>query len=128
MAGLLQGAAMEHELAATSLGVVTQRPDVAEFNLPSKLMNYMAHGLPVLAIVRPDSETARLVSEAGAGVVVDAARLEQVPDALERLLGDPADLERMGQAAHRYAEERFSPDRVAERWEAVLESAVRRRR
>ncbi len=29
----------------------------AEFNLPSKIMNFMAYGLPIVAAVHPDSET-----------------------------------------------------------------------
>ena len=127
MVGLLHGEEMEAELAETSLGVVTQRPDVTEFNLPSKLMNYMAHGLPVLAVVGPGSETARLVNESGAGVVVDAARLEDLPAALSALLTAPDQLRRMGLAAHRYAEAHFTPSRVAERWEAALEAALRPR-
>ena len=43
MLGLLMGEAIDQELATASLGVVTQRSDVAEFNLPSK--DDALHGL-----------------------------------------------------------------------------------
>ncbi len=36
--------------------VVTQCPGLPEFNLPSKLMNYMAYGVPVVAAVEPGFE------------------------------------------------------------------------
>ena len=45
---------------------MSQRADVQEFNLPSKLMRgYMAYGIPVIASVNPASETARIVPRVG---------------------------------------------------------------
>ena len=124
MTGVLHGGAMAAELAAAQIGLVSQRPDVAEFNLPSKLMNYMASGVPVLASVRPESETAALIRESGAGWVTDAADpaafARQAAAALER----PEELRRHGAAGQAYARAHFRPQSVAERFEAVLEAAL----
>lgn len=118
--GLLFGEDMEHELATTTLGIVTQRSDVTEFNLPSKLMNYMAHSLPVLVIVNPDSESARIVRDAAAGWVADSAHPESLAEILPAILADPDELRRRGVAAHAYATEHFDPKQVARRYERVL--------
>jgi colanic acid biosynthesis glycosyl transferase WcaI len=121
MVGLLLGQEMEEELEGTTVGLVTQRADVAEFNLPSKLMNYMAHALPVIAVVNLDSGTAQIVRETGAGWVVDSSRLEeQLPRAIEEILADPREIVRRGRAAHEAAVHHFAPERIAEQYERVL--------
>ena len=46
---------------SAAVGLVTQAYDGIDFNVPSKLMNFMAYGIPVVASVRPDSEVARVI-------------------------------------------------------------------
>ena len=91
---LLEG--LESELERATIGLVPQRPDVDEFILPSKLMNLMSRGVPVLASVSPSSEIARIVRESGAGWVVDAADPDAFPNALQEILPDREELERRG--------------------------------
>jgi colanic acid biosynthesis glycosyl transferase WcaI len=120
MLGLLLGEAMESELARAQIGFVTQCANQLEFNLPSKLMNYCAHGVPVIAVVNPQSETARLIDESGAGWVVDAARLEGLARCVLKALRDPLELARRADAARRLAVTRFTPTVVAEQFEQLL--------
>jgi colanic acid biosynthesis glycosyl transferase WcaI len=115
---LLEG--LEPELERATIGLVPQRPDVDEFNLPSKLMNLMSRGVPVLASVNPRSEVARIVDESGAGWVVDAADPARFPSALRGILADPAELKRRGEAGLEFARRNFSPEVVATRFEDVL--------
>ncbi len=124
MRGVLYGDELEPELRGASLGVVSQRADVLEFNLPSKLMNYMAYGIPVLASVRPGSETARIVEESGAGWVTDARYPEHFAAKAAEVLGNPAGLECASKAGFAYARAHFAPMSVAERFEAVLEEVT----
>ena len=69
MLGLVSDGRLEDELRSAALGVVTQCPGLPEFNLPSKLMNYMAYGVPEVAAVEPGSEVARIIESSGAGWV-----------------------------------------------------------
>src|SRR5436190_6424474 len=96
MPGLLHEE-LEAEMARAAIGLVPQRPDVDEFNLPSKLMNLMSRGVPVLASVNPHSEIARIVRESGAGWVVDAADPNGFPQALRTILTDQPELARRGE-------------------------------
>lgn len=120
MLGLLFGPEMERELERAALGLVTQKAGLTEFNLPSKLMNYLAHGVPVIAVVDPSSETARLVTDARAGWVVDAARLEDLPDTIRLALSDASELQARAESAHRAAQAHFAPNRIAEQFEDLL--------
>lgn len=123
MLGVLGPAELELELKRARLGLVSQRADISEFNLPSKLMNYMAYGVPVIASVRPDSETARLVRASGAGWVTDARRMEEFARTTARVLADPPALARASEAGYSFARECFSPEGVAQRFERVLHEA-----
>jgi colanic acid biosynthesis glycosyl transferase WcaI len=120
MPGVLYGEQLEPELQSASIGFVSQRADVQEFNLPSKLMNYMAYGIPVIASVRPDSETARIVQESGAGWVTDAQTPSEFAAVAAAKLKDGAALRSAGQAGFTYAQENFHPRAVAARFEDVL--------
>jgi len=124
MLGLIPSAAVEAELCRARLGLVSQRADVAEFNLPSKLMNYMAYGLPVLASVPPDSETATIVREAGAGWVADTRDTAAFARTAATAIADSNALRARGDAGRAYADAHFRPEVVAREFEAVLESVV----
>jgi colanic acid biosynthesis glycosyl transferase WcaI len=123
MPGLLLDG-LEPELERATIGLVPQRPDVDEFNLPSKLMNLMSRGVPVLASVSPSSEIARIVHESGAGWVVDAADPDAFPNALREILPDRKELERRGTRGLEFARRNFAPDAVAQRFEDVLYDVV----
>ena len=115
---------LESELERATIGLVPQRPDVDEFNLPSKLMNLMSRGVPVLASVSPSSEIARIVRESGAGWVVDAADPDAFPNALQEILPDGEELERRGARGLEFARRNFAPNAVARRFEEVLYDVV----
>jgi colanic acid biosynthesis glycosyl transferase WcaI len=123
--GVVDEAELEHELGRSDLALVSQSFDGAEFNLPSKLMNFMGRGLPVIAAVNPDSEAARLVRESGAGWVVDSSRPELFPRAIAEALDQPEELAKRGSAGHEHASRRFSPDGFAASFDRVLTEVVR---
>jgi colanic acid biosynthesis glycosyl transferase WcaI len=124
--GLVSNEELEAELAGATLGVVTQRSDVLEFNLPSKLMNYMGRGLPVLAVVRAGSETGRLVETSDSGWVADSSRLDALPGILEQALDNPQELRRRGELSRDYAAREFHVDHMVERSEKLLREAIQR--
>jgi colanic acid biosynthesis glycosyl transferase WcaI len=124
MPGVLYGEQLEPELQGASIGLVSQRADVQEFNLPSKLMNYMAYGIPVIASVRPESETARIVQESGAGWVTDAQTPSEFASVAAAKLTSPEALKAAGRAGFTYANENFRPGAVAAKFEGVLIDVV----
>jgi colanic acid biosynthesis glycosyl transferase WcaI len=124
MLGVLHGEELVPELRSASLGLVSQRADIAEFNFPSKLMNYLANGVPVLASVRLDSETARVVRESGAGWVTDAAEPAAFARKAAEMVKQPEALMAARRAGLAYARDNFAPRAVAHRFEAVMEKVT----
>jgi colanic acid biosynthesis glycosyl transferase WcaI len=124
MPGVLYGEQLEPELRSASIGLVSQRAGIQEFNLPSKLMNYLAYGIPVIASVDPQSETARIVERSGAGWVTDAHNPTEFASLAASKLRDAHALKTAGQAGFTYAHDNFHPSAVAGKFEDVLNDVV----
>jgi colanic acid biosynthesis glycosyl transferase WcaI len=118
--GLVSDEELEHELRTATLALVSQSYTGAEFNLPSKIMNFMAYGLPIVAAVHPDGETARLVELADGGWVADSSDPDLFPRTVIAALDDREDLRRRAQAARNYAEENFSTEAFAGSFDRLL--------
>jgi colanic acid biosynthesis glycosyl transferase WcaI len=127
MLGVVDDDRLESELTAATIALVTQRHDGAEFNIPSKLMNFMAYGLPVIAAVNPGGEVARLVTEAQAGWVADSGDPAELPRAIARIAAEPADVARKAKAARAYADAHFTQHGFAQRFDESLREVVSRR-
>jgi colanic acid biosynthesis glycosyl transferase WcaI len=112
----------------SAVGLVSQRPGLVEFNLPSKLMNYMARGLPVIASVDTGSETANLVRESGAGWVTDPADLDQFCETLANILVDEDGRDRAGAAGLQFARRALRPSVCATRFEEIARAVTNQSR
>jgi colanic acid biosynthesis glycosyl transferase WcaI len=118
--GLVSDERLEEELRSATLALVSQSYTGAEFNLPSKLMNFMAYGLPIVAAVHPDGETASLVEKAEAGWVADSSKPDLFPQTVVSALDDRDDLRTKARAARSYAEENFSPRAFGGSFDSLL--------
>lgn len=125
MVGLLDDADLERELREADVALVSQRYEGPEFNIPSKLMNFMAYGLPVLASVDPGGEVARIVREANAGWVVDSRNADAFPQTIARLDENRNELRTCGDNARDYAEHNFTQAAFADRFERTLQEVTR---
>jgi colanic acid biosynthesis glycosyl transferase WcaI len=122
--GILGPEPLQRELDRAAVAVVSQCYEGAEFNVPSKLMNFMANGLPVVASVRPESEVARILRESGCGWVTDSRSPDECATVLAEVLQRPEELERRGTAGLEFARRSFVPSLVADRFEAVMQSVT----
>jgi putative colanic acid biosynthesis glycosyltransferase WcaI len=125
--GLVSDERLEQELRSSTLALVSQSYEGAEFNLPSKLMNFMAYGLPIVAAVNPAGESARLVERAQAGWVADSSEPDLFPETVVSALDDADDLRQKAQAARSYAEENFSTEAFAGSFDRLLRRVARNR-
>lgn len=118
--GMIEGEDKRAALAAASLFAL---PSYSE-NFGIAVLEAMAAGLPVAI-----SDQVNLwhdVEAAGAGLV-SPCDVGAFAALLERLLGDPAEARRMGEAGRRLARDSFSWPRIAARLESVYEDVAARR-
>jgi colanic acid biosynthesis glycosyl transferase WcaI len=126
MPGVVNDERLEQELQRASIAFVSQQHEGAEFNIPSKIMNFMAYGLPVFAAVNPDGEVARIVAQAGAGWVTDSSDSDSFPRKLAETLRAPEEIAARARAAYRYAQHHFTQAGFAERFDESLTEVVER--
>jgi colanic acid biosynthesis glycosyl transferase WcaI len=113
-------------LASADLLLAVLEHDASGFSVPSKVLTYLAAGRAILAAIPIENPAARLIEGAGAGTVVDPGDVQGLVAAALALLADPSRLASAGAAAHTYAQGNFSIGPIADQFEAVIASAVRR--
>lgn len=90
---------------------------------PSKVIEYLAHGVPVVTTPLPRAR--HLVEEVGAGVVVPFEDVAAVADAVLALDADAETRLRMGRLGHAYATERLDWTVWSRRFVAELDAIAR---
>ena len=107
-------------LASADVLLVVLESNASRYSVPSKVLNYLCAGRPVLALLPPDNAVAHMVEAAEAGLVVAPGDADAASAALASLLASPVAQAAMGTAARRYAERTFDVRRVGERFESLL--------
>lgn len=124
MVGLLDDERLERQLSEADIALVSQRYEGPEFNIPSKLMNFMAYGLPILAVVDPSGEVARIVRESGGGWIVDSSDPDGFPRELARLAREPGEIRHRAANARGYAALHFTQAGFTARFEDTLRAVT----
>jgi len=88
--------------------------------IPGKMINLMATGQPVLAIVAPESETARLVQEAGCGAVVRPGDIGAMREKILGFAADPDLRARLGRNGRDYLEGHMRIELVCAEYEHIF--------
>ncbi|MGA2928665.1 MAG: glycosyltransferase family 4 protein, partial [Solirubrobacteraceae bacterium] len=109
---------------ADASAVLLRDLPIFEGALPTKMLEAMAAARPLVLAAR--GEAARLVTTAGAGVVVVPGEPQELADACRRLHADPQLRRALGAAGRRYAETHFGAARAAEQWAMQLDAALAR--
>lgn len=94
----------EATMQASDVLLVNQRASVKDMSLPSKLTSYFASGRPVIAAVSGNSETAREIEVARAGLVIPPADPVALRNAIVDLMNDPARAQELRASGAHYAE------------------------
>ena len=111
-------------LAAADALLLCQRGSVCNMSMPAKLASYFAAGVPVIAAVAQEDETAREIEAARAGLVVEPERPDLLLAACKRLRRDPREAARLGAAGRDWARRHLSEEAALEGMTRFLEAAA----
>ena len=87
------------------------------------LIEALALGLPVIATDVPSGGTEELMEDGVNGLVIPTGDLAALEGAMDRLLGDPAYADRLGEEAAKI-QERLAPERVNPMWRDYFEEII----
>jgi glycosyltransferase involved in cell wall biosynthesis len=116
-----RGEAFSRLVAACDAGLVPLSPGMERFAVPSRAYTFLSAGRPLLTIMDPKADVARMASEGGCGF--NATCGEDVADWVEHNLANRAALQVAGERAHEVYEARFARDRVLDRYVALCAQA-----
>lgn len=125
--GWLPAERAEAEIQAADIGVLTLAPGLEHLAAPSKLLAYVAHGRPVLALQSSRSGPLDMVLHAGAGVHVANGTPDAIAAAIEALVQDRAAIDRMAANARVLARRLPTAANNHARWRDLLAKLEDRR-
>lgn len=108
-------------LGSADVLIALLEPDAGAFSVPSKVLTYLCAARPLLVSVARDNLAARVVERSGGALVVPPKDPEAVIAAAGTLHADEGLCAELGRRARSYAEATFDLERIADRFEQVLE-------
>lgn len=112
-------------LAAADVFVAMIEADAGIFSVPSKVLTYLCAGRPILASIPPQNLAARILTSVGAGLVSAPGDDEAFVANARRLVESPELAIQMGAAARAYAAKTFDIQSIGDRFEALIDDAVK---
>ena len=110
--------------ASSDANLVPQAAETGFDAVPSKVYRIMACARPVIAVTDPSSDLARLVIDAGCGVVVPPGSPRLLADAILSAALDEERWRQCGEKGRCYVEENYARDVVTRRYDDVVQSVV----
>jgi colanic acid biosynthesis glycosyl transferase WcaI len=111
-------------MASADILVALLEPEASRFSVPSKVLTYLCSKRAIVGVLPPDNSVGEILSQHGAGIVVDPADREHVAGVVARLLNEEQLCRDMARAGRGYAERTFSPDRAADQFIEVFGDLV----
>jgi glycosyltransferase involved in cell wall biosynthesis len=103
---------------SSACAVLLRRNDVFRTVVPSKILEIMAVGRPILLGV--EGEAKALVERAAAGVVVEPENAAHLAAAIQALAGDRARCRQFGENGRKFAAREFLREKLADRYLQLL--------
>lgn len=107
-------------LRAMDAGLVTLRAEMATPVVPSKLLGFMAAGVPYLALLNRESDARGITRDARCGVVLDPGDAGGLAAEAVRLAAAPLGARDMGRRGLAYCRRHFARDACIDRYAKLL--------
>lgn len=99
-------------LATADVSLISQRKEAKDIVLPSKVLNIMASGRPIIATAEPDSELGKIIDAAKCGLLVEPGNAKELSKAILHLKDNSDEAEVFGINGRDYLDKHFTKDRI----------------
>ncbi|MHA1768093.1 MAG: glycosyltransferase family 4 protein, partial [Promethearchaeota archaeon] len=107
-------------LTASDICIINLNKNLSTPVVPSKLLNIMAAGKPVVASLPLNGDTPRIIKEANCGICVSAEDVNGFVQAILSLYKNQCLREKLGRNGRIYAEQHFSKERCVAKYEKIF--------
>ena len=107
-------------LYASDVCLVNLKQQLSTPVVPSKLLNIMASGRPVVASLPPDGDAAAIIKAAHCGICVNPGDAEGLAHAILELHGNPVLCQELGRNGREHVEEYYSLSASTEAYERLF--------
>lgn len=111
-------------LAAADLHVVSLKPGLAGYSIPSKTYTLMASARPLLGLVDEKSETARVIHEAECGVVISGKPAGEVAKKIHEIQADKKMRQKWGENARKFMDEKNFREFAFQNYKKILKETA----
>ena len=112
-------------LAAADVGLVVQKKNVLDFNMPSKIQVLLASGRAIIASVPATGTAASAINKSGGGIVTPPEDPQSLAASVEDLYNHRDKLIRLGNKGRAYAETNYAFESALDKYEKLFASVVR---
>lgn len=114
-------------LHSSDISLATLTKDVKTPVIPSKILNIMSAGVPVIASMNPDGDAPGLIERAKAGFCVPAGDYNSLAEKILLIYKNPTLKESLGKNGREYATKHLSVRRAATEYEKLFYRLIKRR-
>ena len=111
-------------ISSSDLSIVSLDNRMKAPCIPGKIINLMATGQPILAIMSPDSEASQLVRKARCGYVMEPANIEVIKQKILELKNNNDLMRELGRNGREYLENHMRIEFVSAQYEKIFEDLV----
>lgn len=113
---------LAESLSVPDAHLISLRPEVEGFVVPSKFYGIAAAGRPTIFVGSADGEIAQIINESECGIAVPEGDVVGLSAAITRFRDDAALCQKYGANARQVFEERFDKQIALEAWRRILEN------
>lgn len=114
-------------LAAANVGLVVQKRNVMNFNIPSKIPLLLASGCPIVASVPTKCSAAKAIKKSGGGIVVAPESPNSLAKTILDLYKNPNLAAILALKGRQFAIQRYSFEQALDDYEALFFNAIKSR-
>lgn len=111
-------------LAAADVLLAMIEPDAAAYSVPSKILSYHCSGRAIVLSAAKTNLAAKIISQAGSGIVAAPGDADGFVAAIETLLDDESRRKTCGERARAYADKTFDLVEIGNRFECLFAGCV----
>lgn len=115
-------------IAAADIGLVSLEPEIYRYAFPSKTLTYLGLGLPIFAILEPESELAGMIEKHGLGWVAGTRTPETIAATLRTIAAGQRDIGAVGYRLRDYFDRTHTVPATLRRWTMAVDGLENRGR